>query len=416
MALLLSAVISSYTDDAKKKSRITVIDVLRGFALFGMIMTHSFNAFWHQIRLEHGDGFALNALDSLFDTGADVFLVRKFFTIFSFLFGLGFAMQFKRAKEKGKSITGRFIWRLLILLMIGTLLENTIHAGEILQIYAFLGLLLLFSHTWKENTLVFFAVFVFILNLFISQFPNPLSGGAEVPVISHFSSTTTGMVAFFTTSVKHFISWIFSGLFSGRLLMEASLFLFGQYVGRKDVFSDTEKNKLLFHHIFRWGGAIALGTTLSIAFLKLSGILQSPVFSENINFHSLLPIMKATQQLSMSFFYIACMVIAYRMDLGKKLLNWLEPAGKMALTTFIIQAVFILFLDNREFVKQAGLAATMAFGFLFFVLQVLFAAVWMSYFSQGPVEWLWRSLTFLKWQSFRRSSPGKPEKPKLHIS
>lgn len=385
----------------RKSARITVIDILRGFALLGMILTHSFDSFWHQTRLIHGDGFNLGTIDSLFDLGSDVFLVRKFFTIFSFLFGLGFAMQFQSAKEKGQSLVGRFIWRLLILLMIGTVLNLTINAGKILQTYALLGLVLLFSHTWKKNTLLYLAMFFFSLNLFISLYSSGLIAWAQTFVVAPLNKTGFGSLHI----IQGLFTWLAGELFSGRLLMETSLFLFGQYVGRKNVFTENVENRILMRKVAWRGGIIAFVATAALAIIKMSGITVNPAYYKVVNFELAESYLKLIQQTSMSFFYIAVIVTAYNNHYLQKILIWLEPAGKMALTTFIIQAVFILFLHKLQFVQEAGLAATISLGFVFFILQLLFAAWWMSRFRQGPVEWFWRTLTYLEWQPVKKKAP-----------
>lgn len=385
-------------------SRLSVIDVLRGFALFGMILTHSFNLFWHEIRMDYGDGFGLSPLDSFFDIGADVFLVRKFFTIFSFLFGLGFAMQFQSAKAKGVPIIGRFIWRLLILLLIGSIMNLTINAGKILQIYALLGLVLHFSHTWKAKTLLFFSLSLFGINLVINHFSPSLNALTSI-FLAPLTGAQIGESGMVSPLLYGGLNWFFGELLSGRLLMETSLFLFGQYVGRKNVFTNSMENQLIHKKTAQWGGGIALLSTLAIASVKLSGITQNPAYYQLLNFDLVVAYLKLIQQTSMSFFYIAILVQLYRLGFLKRLLSWLEPAGKMALTTFIIQAIFLLFFQKLALAHSLGLAGTMGIGFMFFALQLVLARLWMSHYRQGPVEWIWRTITYLKWQPVRKKPP-----------
>ena len=121
--------------------RIAVVDVLRAIALLGIIITHCAQGFLAGRPPKPGF-MNLTALDGIVMNLGTLLTFGKFFTIFSFLFGLSFALQMRSAAQKGSAFTGRFTWRLVVLALIA-LVHNVFYAGDILIIYAFLGLLLI---------------------------------------------------------------------------------------------------------------------------------------------------------------------------------------------------------------------------------------------------------------------------------
>src|SRR5262245_55865266 len=142
--------------------RIVVVDVLRAFALFGIIITHAVDGFL--AGPPPGPDFMLfGSLDRVVEKLEHLLTFGKFFTIFSFLFGLSFAIQLRNATQKGTSFKGRFAWRLVVLALIA-LVHGMFFTGDILIVYAFLGLLLIPFRNLKTRTLVITAL-VLVLNL-----------------------------------------------------------------------------------------------------------------------------------------------------------------------------------------------------------------------------------------------------------
>lgn len=139
---------------AKEQERIKIIDVLRGFALLGIIIVHVVEQYYA------GDNsiFAKNTpLDIGISIFLGVFVMGKFFPIFSFLFGLSFAIQLDNAAQKGQKYAGRFLWRLLILMLIG-FVHQLFYRGDILMIYAALGVVLILVHKLPNKILLIIAL------------------------------------------------------------------------------------------------------------------------------------------------------------------------------------------------------------------------------------------------------------------
>jgi uncharacterized protein len=388
--------------------RLTVLDVLRAFALLGIIITHS--AGGYLAGRPPSPGFmTFSALDGLVGQLGNLLTFGKFFTIFSFLFGLSFAIQMRSAERKGGGFAGRFTWRLLVLALIA-MVHNAFYAGDILIIYAFLGLLLIPFR--KLNTkLLLVAALLLIVNVpgmvlgwaqlrapppttapqVSAPMPPPAvrspqqqfdikKSGAPREIISlNLTDGLQGKVAF--------------QLRTGRAWITFGLFLLGMVAGRMEIFRDSGSNRALFRK-WLWGaGGIALATSV-VAILRPAGPQPSGIADLLASFSWSL------QQASLSAFYVAAITLLLWRQPSRGLLPQLAPAGRMGLTVYLTQTIFgvLLFYGfGLGLLGELGVAAAVALGMLFFVIQVLVAHLWMERYSMGPVEWLWRSLTDLRW-------------------
>ena len=132
---------------SQQQERIAVVDVLRAVALFGIALAHFEFEFLSGPPPYPGFG-QVHAADPLVGRLVEIFVNGKFFEIFSFLFGLSFAIQLENAARKGVPFAGRFAWRLVVLFLIG-LVHQAFFTGDILMIYAVLGMLLIPMRQWE---------------------------------------------------------------------------------------------------------------------------------------------------------------------------------------------------------------------------------------------------------------------------
>lgn len=395
--------------------RIAVVDVLRAFSLFGIVITHSSMGFL-AARPPAPNFMTFTPLDEFVVLLDRLLIFGKFFTIFSFLFGLSFALQMRSAEAKGRGFVARFSWRLLVLAMIA-LVHNAFFSGDILIIYAILGFFLIPFRNVSTKWLVFTGVLL-VLNLPVLVYnatqinaPPPTAeqqaaaAQAQPQVMqgvrAHFEAKQSGSVS----DVVHANlgqgvvgKWRFQ-LFTGRLWVTFGLFLLGVAAGRLEIFRDSESNRRAFRKVLWAAGAVALATT-AVALVK-------PMTFQVRTLADLLASFSFTvQQLSLSAFYVALVTLLYwRKPTG--LLAKLAPAGKMGLTVYLTQTVFgvLLFYGiGLGMLGHMGVAAAAGCAIAFYGVQLVLARWWMSHFSMGPVEWLWRSLTYFRWQPFLRGA------------
>jgi len=389
--------------------RIAVVDVLRAYSLFGIIITHSVTGFLAG-QAPSPDFMLFSPLDRLVANLENLLTFGKFYTIFSFLFGLSFAIQLRNAAQKGVGFAGRFTWRLVVLALIG-LVHGAFFTGDILIVYALLGLLLIPFRNLKTRTLVIVALLLMI------NIPGMLLGVAMVTAnpTPEQAAQNAAFAAQFAQAAQHafeikqsgslaelahinltngLISKVFFMLFSGRLWITFGLFLLGMCAGRLEIFRDTEANRRFFRRLLWPTGAVALVTTIVA--------IVHPVGFELKSAADLLASISFTvQQLTLSAFYVAAVTLLFWRRPERGVLPALAPLGRMGLTTYLSQSAFgVLLFYGLGFglLGKLGVAAAVGSAIAFYVLQVFLAQAWMKRFKLGPVEWLWRSLTYFRLQ------------------
>ena len=115
------------------------------------------------------------------------------------------------------------------------------------------------------------------------------------------------------------------------------------------------------------------------------------------------------QQMSLSAFYLAMVVLLYWRKPAQGVLPALAPLGKMGLTSYLGQSVFGVFVFyglGFGLLGKIGAATAVGMAIAFFIVQILFARAWLSRFSLGPAEWLWRSLTYFTLKPQARRAAG----------
>ncbi len=389
--------------------RIEVVDVLRAFALFGIMVTHSGMEFLVGPAPSRSFG-QVHAFDPFVQQAVNLLTTGKFFMIFSFLFGLSFAIQIDNAARKGTAFAGRFAWRLTVLLLIG-LAHTVFFSGDILVIYALLGYLLIPMRKVRTKTLLIVAG-VLVLNipmvlimLAVVNGPPPTpeqqAATAEstrqfIEMAQHFydvkSSGTLAELAQINTGMM-FVMKLGYVFVTGRFWITFGCFLLGMCAGRVGLFVDTPQSRATMRRILTLCGAIAaVGSVLALLIpanpsIATSGKEVLAMFIANV------------QNASLAAFLIAAVSMLYWRAPDRGPLPALAPMGRMGLTTYLMQTAFglvVFYGVGFGLMGQLGAGLGVLVGLLFCVAQVYFSRAWLSKFTMGPFEWLWRTLTYFK--------------------
>lgn len=349
--------------------RIQVLDILRGFALFGVLTV---NMHWFRGGLP-----TPQPLDHMLDTIVVILVEGKFYIIFSFLFGVGFAVQMKRARAKGVNAMSLYPRRLLGLLAIGVLHYVLIWDGDILRLYAILGFVLIVFYDRPLKVILIAAVVLLVLSPLLPRLGASFLGSGGLGTSRSILSTGT-YLEIVSFRLQGFFSETLSILFFQGPLVLAS-FLLGLYAGRCEIFEHLKENRVLF----RWGLVLGLlmgsvGTLLGIF------ILSAP---------------------SLACAYTCAVCLLAR---SRKARRWLTPfswMGRMALTNYIMQSVIgtiIFYGYGYGFYSKVDTDNSFVLIAVIYIGQVVFSRWWLEYFRYGPLEWLWRVLTYGQFQPFRK--------------
>lgn len=396
-----------------KKQRIVIIDSLRGFALAGVALVHVVEQY---VAGPTAEGVLATAnqgiIDGIVQGIISLFFTSKFFALFSVLFGLSFYIMMKSAEERDESFTGRFLWRSVILLGFG-LLHQIFYRGDILFIYATLVPFLLPFYKVKTKWVIvaaaicFFSLFKFLS--FLIWVDQPIFGSIPMMDLKHPS------VQAYTDLLQNGTFWAiaqenltngmamkmnFQMSVFGRYYYTLGYFLIGMLLGRIGLFENIEafvqyRKRAIWYAV----GLMVAGVALGITFFIQGG--QQPDWTTwwpvlGMNFMDWMNIALAT-------LILIGFISWYRTSRGEKLLSAFAPYGRMALTNYVLQSVigtFLLFNWGLGLFASLRIYQLFLIGIVIIALQMVFSKYWLQYFKYGPLEWLWRSLTYLKVQPF----------------
>lgn len=401
--------------------RIAVIDALRGFALVGIIANHSSGQYLAGFPPPTYN-ILFTPLDQWVSEATSLLTFGKFFTIFSFLFGMSFAIQMDNAARAGRPFVGRTIWRLTILFAIG-FVHSLFYSGDILRIYAILGLVLLLLRNLNSRVLLLVGLLLVFNSILLvgriqSQFaPPPTPAQIEASKVQGAEFMKTGEAEFrikqsgtlaevvVMNARGGLVGTLFFQLITGRLFITLGLFLLGLWAGRQRIFFDTPANRQFFRRLLLGSGVLAAVSTGLFLALTGGNLFGPPIPGwAGVIGNTAFDVHQAT----LSAFYVADVTLLF-WQTRAWLLHQLVAVGRMGLTTYLSGTAFgvLLFLGyGLGQLGHLGMAASVGLGLAFFALQIPVSNGWLARYQFGPVEWLWRSLTYLKPQPWHKVRPG----------
>ncbi|WP_046175301.1 DUF418 domain-containing protein [Domibacillus indicus] len=399
--------------------RILTIDIIRGFALLGIFLVNM-PSFHSPVVFQ---GLGEEEKDFWLTLFLQMFVEAKFYTIFSFLFGLGFYIFMSRAEKKGMQTNRLFTRRLTVLLLIGTAHFILLWSGDILHTYAITGLLLLLFYKRKNKTLLVWAGSLLAachLVLAVPFFmPNESFEQLKMAFEEKKSEEFPTYVAMYEEA--GYLEWIayrfdkeiplITAQLPLSMLPVLAMFLLGLYAGKIGIFQPGTPYLPLVKKIWRTALLISIPLSASLAALRLSwidgGYYQSTVEE----------LLVSLSGFTLCFFYITSLMLLTQKAKWQKRLRPLGYVGQMALTNYLLQTIicFFLFLV-LDFYGKVGLGTGTLICLVIYVLQVAYSYFWMKKFAFGPFEWLWRSLTYGYFPSIKKAAPAEKEKETKTIS
>ena len=381
--------------------RIDSIDVLRGFALCGILLLNV-TAFAAPGQV-WGIGGDLPTIDRLVYALLLLLVDAKFFTLFSFLFGLGFSVQMVRAQERGAPFTRLFLRRLAALAVFGVAHIVLLWEGDILLLYACVGVLLLPFRDASPTTLLrwivgllvsVLVVVTLLLGASIVARHLPATAGRVAATDQAIVASSTvdddggPAVGYGAGTVGRVMTYVYSTpVYVTRVPTVLAMFLLGLYVGRRDILRHVDDHERLLRGVRTWG--LLIGVAVSLA-VTLTVMFAPPLTAVLALFYN-----QAVDGPLQSMGYAAALLLALRSPVVMRWLRPLAAYGRMALTNYLGQSLlaYLIFttgglagrltLDRVELIAVGIICA-----------QVATSMVWLRHFRYGPLEWVWRSMTY----------------------
>lgn len=379
--------------------RITVIDALRGFALFGILVVNMES--FRGATVAPGAG-PLDAAATWFVAAA---FTTKFYVLFSFLFGYGLTVQMRRAED----FVPRYLRRLLGLLVLGIAHALLLYVGDILVTYAVLGVVLLALRNAPSAWLVRLAAGLVALTaalcllggLAVALLGDDLGAdaagedvlGGEAALAAN-RGTPADAVAL---RVREYPGTVAFALF-GQGPTALAMFLLGLVAGRRRLFERIDEHADMLRRLRRVGlvvgglGGVVWGTSSLVNGFTFNAAF---LFAAAVDF--------ATAPL-LSAVYLVTLTLAWRSAGVRRRLAFLVPVGRLALSNYLLQSLAgaLIFTGyGLGAFGRVGPAAGLALSLAIFAAQIPLSAAWLRRFRFGPAEWLLRSVTYARPQPLR---------------
>lgn len=388
--------------------RIVSMDGLRGVALLGILIANMLH--FSQPLVEDGmrGGLWFGPLDRAADWFSLLLVDGKFYPLFSFLFGLGFSIQMERASSRALDPKAVYVRRLFILLGFGLAHGISLWNGDVLFAYGLCGFALLLFRNRKPVTLMIWAAALIILPallyLLLGVVLSLLWSNPEM--IAVFGESSAENIESRRELYRIFVTGSYLDVVSHRLrelpyTMFAiltfapaflGLFLLGMLAGRMRIIAEVARNQKLLVKVFVVCGAVGLAGNFMGAWIMMaaSAKLHWGLLLIGTGVISIFgPVLTAA--------YIAGIVMLMQRKLWLAILSPIAAAGRMALTNYLGQSLIattLFYGYGFGLGGTVGKLGTIGIALLIFAGQVLFSVVWLRHFRYGPMEWLWRSLTY----------------------
>lgn len=373
------------------KQRIFSIDALRGFSLLGILLMNILTfAYPYQIInpfefFQHQDGawFKISSL----------FIIASFYPIFAFLFGYGLSIMYQNSLDKGLNYYPMITRRLLFLLLLGIIHGVFIFYGDILSTYALLGLIaIIFVRLKPQYTLIALSIGI---GIFVLLYLLPMILLKDVTQIESFVGlqelervnnilSSADYVSIIGFNLKYFGMNIANAILVGPFSI-LPIMLFGIYAHQINWFNKIKQYKNLYMVI----GVVVLILGLAIKMIQivLEGSVTSQLMSQMIGG----PIVALS--------YIMFFVILCEDQTVRKILTPLQSIGKLSLTTYIMQSIICIIIFYGVGLNYYGKLPVLTIyiiGIVIYCVQLIVSYLYLLRFKQGPLEKLWRKVTYLK--------------------
>ncbi len=378
--------------------RLDVVDCLRGFAIVSIMLLHN---------IEHFDLYFfpptfpawLVSLDKGIWDSAFFLFGGKSYLIFAMLFGVTFFIQSANREAKGEDFRPRFAWRMLLLLMFG-LVNSAFYQGDILSIYAVLGLTLI-PVARLPNKAVLAIAAVLLLQPYewtnvLAALDHPSAKLADPASWAYFaradaymkgSSITATWLGNLTNGKTAVLRWSWE---NARMFQIPALFMLGMLAGRKALFAATAATGRFWQLTF-------IGAALAFSPLYLTKTYMSALVPGDALRRPLDTIVSSWSNLALMLVIVSSFVLLFQTGAARRALRIFAPLGRMSLTSYLLQSIVgssLYYGFGLGLYKFTGASMSLLIAIALASVQGCFSAWWLRHHKQGPLEAIWHRATW----------------------
>lgn len=399
------------------RERVATLDVLRGFALWGVLIG---NLVLYSGRWAARGGPEPSPLDRVAGWLVAIFVESKAQTTLTLLFGFGFAVQLLRADARGEPVMPVYLRRLGALFVLGSLHVLCLWWGDVTWTYAVAGVgLLAFTRASNRVRLIAAAIATFVPLIVLALWPSLQMTAMQVFVPPReFMPATARMAAalhdpdrtgLWWEHARYALIWV-SAIWVWYFLWTLGRFLIGYVAGARRWFDRDGADHLPgFRRVAAIAGVLGALTSWLMVLERLEVIALSTAGTLG---RVAAVLVEQVGLLAMALFYVAIVVLLMQRPRARRVLSLIAPAGRMALTTYFSQSVIctVLFYGwGLHWAGHVGAAGCLALALVVYPVQIALAHLWLRHFRFGPLEWVWRTAVYARLQPMRRAATPAPD-------
>jgi uncharacterized protein len=390
-------------------SRIALLDIFRGFALLGIFVV---NIRYMSSSVNHPEAFAWmkeGALNHFADWMLTNFFNSKFFSIFSFLFGVGFGMQINKMEEKGNFQSFFFLKRYFFLMLFGVVHVIFIWGGDVLFLYALAGFVVLFLRRIPVKYILILALLILLCPFYGHIYGYLMNSTLSFTKLKNYSyndivaiNTGTSFIGFVKFRLYEYTAYIRNVEYFPSLL---AIIFFGYSAGRYKFYKKIPET---------------LKKLTPVAILALPAVILFRIYynsfdqlpTDNYKLYLFLVKMNIVANMTQSFLYLFVLSELYEKKILARLIEPLAYAGRMSLTNYIMQSVVGLILFNGMFFGlygKLGLVWLEVIVIVSYVSLIIGSKLWFDKFRYGPLEFIWRELSYKTHLKFLKNGNNNQE-------
>ncbi len=379
----------------KENCRIVMIDALRGFALAGIFLLHHIQHFNFFVQPDFSPLWLL-PIDLWVKETIYFFIADKAFAIFSLLFGVSYWIIYENAIKRGEQYLFRHFWRMILLIGFG-LFHVMFFSGDILIMYAVLGIPLVLTR-YMNNKMILLTAIVLLINpvsvytigsyLFADSIYNAnlaYPSGNLKPLLMADSFRQL-MQGHFDYAYYGSVIWSWN---VGRIMTISGLFFLGVYLA---------KSKSMTESPLKFWCYFLMCSLISWLCLYLVNDAAITTIEDKTERKLMWQITQRYIKLAMMFSILSTFILVWRHNQGNVFITKLVNFGRMGLSNYLLMSIIgtsLYYGWGLGLYKYCGTSVSLILGMILLMLQMKFSTFWLARYGQGPMEKLWRKLTWI---------------------
>lgn len=388
--------------------RLEILDVLRGFALSGILFVNIETLSGHDfLSAEQARALPGGGLDPLMSFLVSWLVHAKFYSLFSLLFGIGFAVFMQRAAARGVPAAPLFRRRLFGLLLIGLLHSVLLWFGDILHVYALVGFLLVPFYSASPRKILRWSAIVLVLPIVLHGLlvvgaalaPAGATGAADSSrpdlLVRAVEAYRAGgyLEVLRANAVLTVVGFVLRRVLQMQALRVYGMFLLGFYISRRGLL-EVARDRAMLRRSVVWGLALGLPASAAAAVLPTPRLVPEPTFVAWAQTTS-----ESIGALGLCLAYAAAIVLLFERPSWRRWLASLSSFGRTALTNYLLQTlacVAVFYGIGFGLFMRVSLAYAFLFAIAIITCQLVASPLWLARFAYGPAEYGWRRFTYAR--------------------